>query len=318
MTKKCRRCERILPHSAFNKASHHRDGLASHCKACREQHRHDRRMERQAQRLAERAALDARPTKCCTGCHRELPRSNFPKKTKSRDGLAPQCKECKAQEQSVYRSTHGDTIGPAQQAWYLANRDRIRAPKAVDHIDPETTFKVCPRCEIKKPLVAFNRARSRSDGRRLECRDCQHQAHQDARADEASKIRMRQSRKKSKARYRLNHHEKYLAELKAWRDAHPEAVRIYGARRRARLKNSPIIDKIELRLLHKRDKGRCGLCHEKVNLKLRWPDPLSASVDHIIPLSKGGSESWANVVLAHLRCNMRKHNGSPTQQMRLF
>lgn len=32
------------------------------------------------------------------------------------------------------------------------------------------------------------------------------------------------------------------------------------------------------------------------------------SVDHVIPLSKGGTHTWDNVKLAHKRCNSKKGN----------
>jgi 5-methylcytosine-specific restriction endonuclease McrA len=40
--------------------------------------------------------------------------------------------------------------------------------------------------------------------------------------------------------------------------------------------------------LHARDRGVCHL------------------IDHLIPLSKGGSHQWSNVALAHFGCNCRK------------
>jgi 5-methylcytosine-specific restriction endonuclease McrA len=39
---------------------------------------------------------------------------------------------------------------------------------------------------------------------------------------------------------------------------------------------------------------------------LAWPHPASASLDHRIPLSKGGSHTAENTQLAHLACNVRK------------
>lgn len=52
--------------------------------------------------------------------------------------------------------------------------------------------------------------------------------------------------------------------------------------------------------------GRCALCAGRVDLALRYPDPGSGSVDHVVPLSLGGSDAVDNVQLAHLRCNLRK------------
>ena len=53
-----------------------------------------------------------------------------------------------------------------------------------------------------------------------------------------------------------------------------------------------------------RDKGVCGLCKGKVK-------PGEGSVDHKVPLSRGGKHCMDNVQLAHLKCNLKK--GSLTQ-----
>ena len=55
-----------------------------------------------------------------------------------------------------------------------------------------------------------------------------------------------------------------------------------------------------------RDAGICGICFHVVDLTLRFPDPLSPTIDHIVPLSKGGVHAPENVQLAHLGCNSSK------------
>lgn len=56
----------------------------------------------------------------------------------------------------------------------------------------------------------------------------------------------------------------------------------------------------------KRDDGTCQLCGKKVNLKLKVPHPMSATMDHIIPLAKDGTHEPKNVQLAHFICNSIK------------
>lgn len=60
-----------------------------------------------------------------------------------------------------------------------------------------------------------------------------------------------------------------------------------------------------------RDDWMCQLCFEPVDPSLRYPDPMSVSLDHVIPVSRGGSHSRANTQCAHLACNMRKHAKIP-------
>lgn len=65
-------------------------------------------------------------------------------------------------------------------------------------------------------------------------------------------------------------------------------------------------EKISFYRVFQRDGGLCGICHESVDPRLEYPDPLSGSLDHIIPLSRGGKHVLANVQLAHFTCNCRK------------
>lgn len=78
--------------------------------------------------------------------------------------------------------------------------------------------------------------------------------------------------------------------------------------RRARKKTNGPVEKFLNVEVFERDDWLCGLCGEPVDKDLAWPDPMSASLDHIIPLSRGGAHTLDNVQLAHLVCNIRKNN----------
>ncbi|MEW2302565.1 HNH endonuclease [Streptomyces sp. NPDC006655] len=55
-----------------------------------------------------------------------------------------------------------------------------------------------------------------------------------------------------------------------------------------------------------RDGWICGLCDKPVDRHLAYPAPMSASLDHVIPLSRGGHHEPENVQCSHLTCNVRK------------
>lgn len=54
--------------------------------------------------------------------------------------------------------------------------------------------------------------------------------------------------------------------------------------------------------------GTCGICRGKIDRTRKFPDPLSKSVDHIVPVSLGGSDELENLQWACLRCNLSKGN----------
>lgn len=80
----------------------------------------------------------------------------------------------------------------------------------------------------------------------------------------------------------------------------------YGSSRRRAMVNSPDADVITRGALGDRDGWNCGLCARPVDPSVSYPDPLSASVDHVLPLSRGGTHTWGNVQIAHNRCNVSK------------
>lgn len=74
---------------------------------------------------------------------------------------------------------------------------------------------------------------------------------------------------------------------------------------------------VRLAEIRERDGNRCHLCRKTVPDRL-WPHPLSPSLDHVIPLSKGGPHDPDNVRLAHLRCNVEKGADGGNEQLLLI
>jgi DNA-directed RNA polymerase subunit RPC12/RpoP len=65
---------------------------------------------------------------------------------------------------------------------------------------------------------------------------------------------------------------------------------------------------INVKKVYARDAWKCGICGELIDKEARFPLPMSPSVDHVVPLTKGGAHLYANVQAAHLRCNIAKGN----------
>ena len=64
--------------------------------------------------------------------------------------------------------------------------------------------------------------------------------------------------------------------------------------------------KLNRKNLFARDKNCCMYCGKKFNTK-------ELNLDHVIPKSKGGRETWENLVCSCVRCNNRKGNRTPEE-----
>lgn len=92
-----------------------------------------------------------------------------------------------------------------------------------------------------------------------------------------------------------------------WRAENLERSRETAKARRA-LKRGARVESFTSAEIYERDGWVCGICSEPIPRGAIWPDRLSVSLDHIIPISLGGEHSMANVQASHLGCNSRKGN----------
>lgn len=92
-------------------------------------------------------------------------------------------------------------------------------------------------------------------------------------------------------------------------------------KRRVRTKSQIVDRDITLKALYERDNGVCYICGEKCD----WNDyyykgnvfiagDKYPSIEHVIPLSKNGKHSWANVKLSCRKCNYLKSDSLPECQ----
>ncbi len=105
-------------------------------------------------------------------------------------------------------------------------------------------------------------------------------------------------------RWARRHREDIKRRWRTWEHAHPrtcnpERLRAKAQRRRARKYGNGPVERIDRFGLWKRDRGLCGICGRAIPRD-------ESSIDHIIPLARGGTHTWNNVQLAHLRCNQIK------------
>ena len=60
------------------------------------------------------------------------------------------------------------------------------------------------------------------------------------------------------------------------------------------------------RNIFQRDKNTCQYCGRRFS-------KLDLTIDHVVPRSRGGRDTWENLVLACVKCNVRKGNRTPEE-----
>lgn len=73
----------------------------------------------------------------------------------------------------------------------------------------------------------------------------------------------------------------------------------------------------------KAEERTCWLCHHDIDLSAPPRTPMSWSLDHVVPVSRGGDPlDRANAHAAHLVCNQRRgnrrHGAPPVPTQRAF
>lgn len=119
--------------------------------------------------------------------------------------------------------------------------------------------------------------------------------------DKRSRIKHGDKRRAATRAHRKLLDAHYKAYLKAYWQKNPDKAREYSARRRAFKKMSggsfTADDVSEIRILQK---GKCAICRKPLN--------GDESIDHIVPLVKGGTNDRKNLQLVHKSCNSRKRS----------
>lgn len=180
--------------------------------------------------------------------------------------------------------------------------------------------KICMQCETPKPRKDFHKDVRQDDGRSPRCTICAATNQQTWLKQPGNRARTRTWATEQRLRNQGNEvlREYHRKKGKAWAQTHRDRIHVHERRSRLKRQQAVVIETVHIEVLYARDKGICSLCSKHVNAKLKFPHQQSGTVDHIIPLSRGGEESYRNTALAHLGCNIRKNNRSAIQQMRLF
>jgi 5-methylcytosine-specific restriction endonuclease McrA len=191
---------------------------------------------------------------------------------------------------------HGDPKG---------GKYEMKVRKAIDHDDGTRT---CSDCEQRLPLSEFHKDKTATGGRRSKCKSCRINLVKDWYQDNKE----RQSGREKKRR-RANV-EKY-AEKEALRYIKDRDKRIglateHSHRRKARKLKTVIEKGISKNALKKKFGTKCFYCEKEMDFSVgvgRKFNKDMATIEHLIPLARGGEHTWENTVLACRHCNISKN-----------
>ena len=175
-------------------------------------------------------------------------------------------------------------------------------------------LKTCTKCGEVKTLDGYSKNPQGRFGTKSRCKSCRNSAWKKRYAENKTEYNQRlRDRYAKDPEYRQRRNEW----ANNWRKKNPEAYHQYlrdyyvenkqayieKSQARRALKAGAKVSPVDLADLWT---GYCALCGEEMDYDLKYPDPLSKSLDHDTPLSLGGSHSKENLQWTHLSCNISK------------
>jgi len=167
--------------------------------------------------------------------------------------------------------------------------------------------KQCKTCLATKPLDEFKRHKSTKDGRTARCLPCEHRAYRVYYEANREKVNERNNRWKKTPRGR----EYMRQRSREWAKENPDAVRALCRRRSKRMRDARKVPYLDSDIFN-RDNWVCQLCDKPIDPNAEYRNDDGSvnleykSIDHVIPISKGGADAPDNVQAAHLGCNIAK------------
>lgn len=233
----------------------------------------------------------------CYKCSETKPLDRFIKDARKLGGYRTYCKDCNAARGRA-----------ATAKWRASNVELARklnreGQRRYRKDDPER-YREYDKCRLNKPeRLARNREYTKRPEVRAVMRDSQRR-WREANAERLAPLVRVQVRE-----WRETHRERYNERMREYRRAKPELNRATAQRRRARKQNAEgAFTSTEWRTLCERYGRRCLACK-------RPGSECNLTVDHVIPLSKGGNNRIENIQPLCGPCNATK--GTKTTDYRV-
>jgi 5-methylcytosine-specific restriction endonuclease McrA len=245
---------------------------------------------------------------CCRRCGRSFPLDEFGWKSKKQGRRYSICRDCvnDANRESYQRNVDQRRMDKREQrARQKQERPLTRREELAALPRAPSGMKRCPICMEVKPLDAFPWQNKEQNRRQGYCTPCWLQRMKDERAALAAgalsdlKRRVAQRGRARYAGWTAEERQTQLERQREWRRANPEKVRNRWQRRRARELGAAVVLPVTVEEIISRDGMVCYLCGKELG-----DDALS--LDHVIPLRRGGTHTPENLRIACRSCNSRK------------
>lgn len=161
-------------------------------------------------------------------------------------------------------------------------------------------MKVCNKCGVEKPFVDFYKHKLTSDGFRGECKACVKLHNQNYHIGNKARSNKRNTE------YYWNNLEIAKKRVKEYRKRHPESNKNFSQKRRAIAKGNGtfFVSNKETKKMYE---SPCFYCGSTENI----------TIDHVLPIMRGGTHGIGNLVPACRDCNFSK-NKKTVMEWRIY
>lgn len=216
-------------------------------------------------------------TKTCRTCGKTKPLSAFPRRKGALDGCRNECRDCQKAYNADYYQHHSEVIR-ANSANYYREHQEEQAAKQVERYRRNRTAILARCAEYRASHSQETKARSE--------------------------------------RYYREHRDDIIAKVMAWQRAHRDHRREYVSRWRKtkvgrhsriasqhtrRAKLGGMLSRKVVTQVIAASGGICPYCNEPIE---------DGHIDHIVPVSFGGTNTMGNLAYVCARCNIEKSNMS--------
>ena len=197
---------------------------------------------------------------------------------------------------------HGDPKG---------GKFEYKIRKAVTHSDGTRT---CSECEKRLPIKQFHKDKSATDGYRSKCKNCRLKMVKKWYFKDVTKRRKVASdaRKKDPKKYAEKEALRYMRDREKRIALATEHSHLRKARRK-KTKTERGISKLALKKIFG---TKCYYCEKEMDFSVgagRKFNRDMATIEHLIPLARGGEHTFENTVLACRHCNISKNAKSEAE-----